>query len=227
VADPAAVSQRWRQVLADVGYLRREHPRQGPRDAHVRLAQKFDESAVRDVAAFERVYERLANELDHIIRDYLKRVAPDAGAQKVADDSPVAALLGGFATSRKLPASAQASLRRAAAARNDLQHDYIHVRASEVFEGIGELLSGAEAALKEAAGAARALGADVETVAAEGEPGRVLARLADERACALVVVGASVDRREQLGPHSVGHTARFELDHSLRPVLLIRGQRAE
>ena len=147
MADPAAVSQRWRQVLADVGYLRRGLSRLGPLDAYVRLAQDFDESAVRDVAAFERVYERLANELDHLIRDYLKRAAPDAGAQKVVEDAPMGALFGGFATARKLPASAKDSLRRAAAARNDLQHDYIHVRASEVFDGISELLAGIDLVL--------------------------------------------------------------------------------
>ena len=85
----------------------------------------------------------------------------------------------------------------------------------------------AEATLNEAAEDARTLGADVETVAAEGEPGRVLVRLADERSCTLVVVGASVNRRQQPGRHSVGHTSRFVLDHSPCPVLLIRGHRAE
>jgi nucleotide-binding universal stress UspA family protein len=86
----------------------------------------------------------------------------------------------------------------------------------------------ADATLKEAAEAARALGAGAETVAAEGEPGRVVARMAEERACALVVVGARVNRRDEPpGPHSVGHTARFVLDHSPRPVLLMRRHPAE
>jgi uncharacterized protein YutE (UPF0331/DUF86 family) len=147
MADLAAVAQRWRQVLADAGYLRRELLRLGPRDAYVRLAQNFDEAAVREVAAFERVYERLANELDHLIRDYLKRIAPRVDAQKAVDDSPMGSLLGGFATARKLPAASRDSLRRAAAARNDLQHDYINVRATEVFDGIGELLAGIEPVL--------------------------------------------------------------------------------
>ena len=147
MADPAAVAQRWRQVLADVGYLRRELIRLGPREAYVRRAQNFDEAAVREVAAFERVYERLANELDHLIRDYLKRLAPDADAEKAVDDSLMASPLGGFATVRKLPVASRDSLRRASAARNDLQHDYINVRASEVFDGIGELLAGVEPVL--------------------------------------------------------------------------------
>ena len=86
----------------------------------------------------------------------------------------------------------------------------------------------AQAALKEAAEAGRALGVDADTVVAEGEPGRVVVRMAEERACALVAVGARVNRRDEPpGPHSVGHTARFVLDHSPCPVLLIRGHLAE
>ena len=85
----------------------------------------------------------------------------------------------------------------------------------------------AVAALEEAAAAAEALGASTETVAAEGEPGRVLSRLAEETNCQLVAVASRVDRRDEPpGPHSVGHTARFVLDHSPRPVLLLRGHPA-
>jgi len=51
--------------------------------------------------------------------------------------------------------------------------------------------------------------------------------LSPAQALATLVVGASVDRREQPGPHSDGHTARFVLDHSSCPVLLIRGQPAD
>lgn len=82
----------------------------------------------------------------------------------------------------------------------------------------------AEAALEEAMASARARGAEARTVAAEGEPGRVLSRLAEELACDLVAVAARIDRREERGPHSVGHTARFVVDHSPRPVLLLRGR---
>ena len=83
------------------------------------------------------------------------------------------------------------------------------------------------AALAEAVAAAEALGASTATVAAEGEPGRVLSRLAEETNCQLVAVAARVDRHDEPpGPHSVGHTARFVLDHSPRPVLLLRGRPA-
>lgn len=86
----------------------------------------------------------------------------------------------------------------------------------------------AAAVLAEADQAARALGAGAKAVTAEGEPGRVLARLVDEQGCAVAVVGARIDRRDEPpGPHSVGHTARFVLDHSPRPVLLLRGRPPE
>ncbi len=82
----------------------------------------------------------------------------------------------------------------------------------------------AELALAEAAMAAKSFGAKPETLAAEGEPGRVVSRLAGERNCDLVAVSARVERQhERPGPHSVGHTARFVVDHSPRPVLLLRG----
>jgi nucleotide-binding universal stress UspA family protein len=80
-------------------------------------------------------------------------------------------------------------------------------------------------AVEEAAMAASSLGGVPETVIAEGEPGRVLCRLAGERGCDLVAVASRVDRaRETPGPHSIGHTSRFVLDHSPRPVLLVRGR---
>ncbi|MFN2464314.1 MAG: hypothetical protein ABR573_10490 [Candidatus Dormibacteria bacterium] len=142
MSDPAAVTARWRQVLADVGYLRREVRRLGPKDEYVRHAHDFDEAAVRDVAAFERVYERLANELDHLVRDYLRKMASSREAAHTIEGSSMAAVLGGFATARKLPAASTDSLRRAANARNDLQHDYVNLRAAEVFDGAHQLLLG-------------------------------------------------------------------------------------
>lgn len=62
-----------------------------------------------------------------------------------------------------------------------------------------------------------------ETRLEEGEPGRVLCRVASERGATLIVVGArngpGPDTPE---PHSIGHTARFVLDHAPCPVLLVR-----
>lgn len=82
----------------------------------------------------------------------------------------------------------------------------------------------ARAALDGAVEVALALGALPETLVEEGDPGRVLCRLIEERDCELAAVAASAGRHpEGPGPKSVGHTARFVLDHSPRPVLLIRG----
>jgi hypothetical protein len=99
---------------------------------------------VREVAAFERVYERLANELDHLIRDYLKVGVTGVSATQAIDDASMATLFSGFATSRRLAAVSRSALQRAARARNDLQHDYLNLRAAEVFDGVAELLAGIE-----------------------------------------------------------------------------------
>jgi nucleotide-binding universal stress UspA family protein len=94
-------------------------------------------------------------------------------------------------------------------------------RARQVGEAEQEAAS---AALAEARAPLRELGVRVSTEIGEGEPGRVLSALAAERGCALVVVASRPHRgAERPGPHSVGRTARFVLDHSPRPVLLIRG----
>ena len=66
-----------------------------------------------------------------------------------------------------------------------------------------------------------------QTRVEEGEPGRVLCRVAGEEGATLLVVGAGngpgLDAPE---PHSVGSTARFVLDHAPCPVLLVRRGRA-
>ena len=79
----------------------------------------------------------------------------------------------------------------------------------------------ARAALDEAVEVALALGALPETLIEEGEPGRILCRRIEERDCDLGRGGARRrPKRDQAGPKSVGHTARFVLDHSPRPVQL-------
>ncbi|MBO0746637.1 MAG: universal stress protein [Candidatus Dormibacteraeota bacterium] len=77
----------------------------------------------------------------------------------------------------------------------------------------------AAAILSEAARAA----ARSETRVEEGEPGRVLCRLAGEVGAALLAVGArNGPGPDSPEPHSIGHTARFVLDHAPCPVLLVR-----
>jgi len=68
-------------------------------------------------------------------------------------------------------------------------------------------------------GLARTVGVHVDA----GEPGRVLVTIATERQVDLVVVGArSETTTVPAGPRSLGHTARFVVDHSPSPVLLLR-----
>ena len=77
--------------------------------------------------------------------------------------------------------------------------------------------------LAEAALLAAALGMRVHTEFEAGEPGRVLARLAAQRGADLIAIGARSGGDEQSpGPKSLGHTARFVVDHSPCPVLLLR-----
>jgi nucleotide-binding universal stress UspA family protein len=55
-----------------------------------------------------------------------------------------------------------------------------------------------------------------------GEPGREICAVAEAVGASLVVLFASRRARAASGPHSVGHTARFVLDHASCPVLLVR-----
>lgn len=56
-----------------------------------------------------------------------------------------------------------------------------------------------------------------------GEPGREICVTAIEWSADLVVLRASRYSRPEPGPRSVGHIARFVVDHAPCPVLLIRG----
>ncbi len=79
------------------------------------------------------------------------------------------------------------------------------------------------AALEEAAATATALGVTAETAVAEGDPGPELVRLARQHSCEAVVVGARPGPGAvAAGPHSLGRTARFVLDHAPCPVVLLR-----
>jgi nucleotide-binding universal stress UspA family protein len=55
-----------------------------------------------------------------------------------------------------------------------------------------------------------------------GEPGREICAAASAWSAELVVLQASRRSRPEPSPRSVGHTARFVLDHAPCPVLLIR-----
>lgn len=78
--------------------------------------------------------------------------------------------------------------------------------------------------LGEAEEEAKRLGCSVTSRIERGEPGHTLVRVAREVAADIVATGS----REQpeahplQGPPSVGHTARFVVDHAPCPVLLLR-----
>jgi nucleotide-binding universal stress UspA family protein len=57
-----------------------------------------------------------------------------------------------------------------------------------------------------------------------GEPGREICAVAQAVDAALIVMFASRRRPTHAGPGSIGHTARFVLDHAPCPVLLVRGR---
>jgi len=79
---------------------------------------------------------------------------------------------------------------------------------------------GADALVDEAVAA---FGRSAETAIIRGRPGHEIVATAADRAADLIVVGArAADVRVAAGPHSLGHTARFVVDHAPCPVLLIR-----
>ena len=81
----------------------------------------------------------------------------------------------------------------------------------------------ADGILKDGERAAHGLARTVAVHADVGEPGRVLVTIAANRQVDLVVVGARSETGAVLaGPKSLGHTARFVVDHSPCPVLLLR-----
>ena len=90
-------------------------------------------------------------------------------------------------------------------------------REEEIFEA--EKAS-AEEILEEGRGCC----AGAETMEREGRPEREIVNLAGEWRADLVIVCARAAYRmkEETGPKSVGHVARFVLDHAPCPVLLLR-----
>jgi nucleotide-binding universal stress UspA family protein len=88
--------------------------------------------------------------------------------------------------------------------------------------------AGARAILSAAEGVARQFEAQITAIVESGEPGRVLVFFAGDQKADLLVVGArSGDISVPAGPRSLGHTARFVVDHSPCPVLLLRAARSQ
>lgn len=80
------------------------------------------------------------------------------------------------------------------------------------------------AALEEARREAEGAGARISTQVERGRPEQVIVQVAQEQRCDLIAIQASEGAagRPRLGPKSVGHTARFVLDHAPCDVLLLR-----
>jgi nucleotide-binding universal stress UspA family protein len=62
-------------------------------------------------------------------------------------------------------------------------------------------------------------GERVQEIALFGRPSEELRRLADEKRVDLIIVGG---RPGKPGPHSLGKTARFLIDHAQRAILMVR-----
>jgi nucleotide-binding universal stress UspA family protein len=96
-------------------------------------------------------------------------------------------------------------------------------------ESLNEQLNAAEetagqSIIAEARQAAEEAGFLVTTRIERGNPEHEIVRQASEQGCRLVVIRAieGSQGRPQIGPASVGHTARFVLDHAPCDVLLLR-----
>ena len=85
--------------------------------------------------------------------------------------------------------------------------------------------SASQAALAEALQAAQAAGFSVSGEIQRGKPEQMIIQTARTWGSQLIAIRASegTQGRPQIGPASVGHTARFVLDHAPCDVLLLRG----
>ncbi|HET6461612.1 MAG TPA: universal stress protein [Syntrophales bacterium] len=80
------------------------------------------------------------------------------------------------------------------------------------------------AVIEEALAAAKQAGLKAEATVKEGEPGEIIVQVAREANAVLIVMWAreGAAGHPRLGPASVGHTARFVIDHAPCDVLLLR-----
>lgn len=105
-------------------------------------------------------------------------------------------------------------------------HHHHHLHEQHTAEMAESLQTRAAAVLEAAVAAARAAGfaGDLQTRALHGRPEREIVHLlAEERADAVALFPRPPARQQGSGPHSVGHVARYIVDHAPRDVLLLRG----
>lgn len=105
-------------------------------------------------------------------------------------------------------------------------HHHHHLHEQHTAAMAESLQVHAAAVLEAAVAAARAAGfaGDLQTRALHGRPEREIVRLlAEENADAVALFPRPPSRQQESGPHSVGHVARYIVDHAPCDVLLLRG----
>jgi nucleotide-binding universal stress UspA family protein len=87
-----------------------------------------------------------------------------------------------------------------------------------------EMLAAETAAVQETLNAALGFAPRAETLVRQGRPELEIVNAAAEWRADVIVLGARAEYGEtpHIGPRSVGHVARFVLDHAPCPVLLVR-----
>jgi nucleotide-binding universal stress UspA family protein len=88
----------------------------------------------------------------------------------------------------------------------------------------GQMLAAETAAAHETLNAGLAYAKGAETLLRQGRPELEIVNTASEWAADVILIGARAEYGEppHVGPRSVGHVARFVLDHAPCPVLLLR-----
>ena len=84
--------------------------------------------------------------------------------------------------------------------------------------------SAGRAVIEEAQATAREAGLSTRILVERGNPERIIVRVAGDQKVSLIVISAreGAEGHPSIGPASVGHTARFVLDHAPCDVLLLR-----
>lgn len=114
--------------------------------------------------------------------------------------------------------------------RHDLKHLIQGLRHGSTPEHVrkGELTAAEEstgtASLTEAEESARTAGLRARALLVRGRPEEIILKVANDEAVSLICISAreGAEGHPHIGPASVGHTARFVLDHAPCDVLLLR-----
>jgi nucleotide-binding universal stress UspA family protein len=113
--------------------------------------------------------------------------------------------------------------------RHDLEHLLGPLRHGPLGPGREQALRATEeaagkAALEETLAAAQEAGFSASTIIERGKPEQVIVRVAGDEEGSLIAIWAreGAEGHPRIGPASVGHTARYVVDHASCDVLLLR-----